>query len=464
MISDESQKIQQEAFARHEEEHPELLERVKEPNEKTILPGIGIGALSEGRMKGYIRLYPHDYIVEEVTPKEEVITIDRALSSKTPLPKEGENTIYCDLVKYGKGHFDALRDVAKSLGTDTKKIGHADMKEKNAITAQKIALRHIPLETIEKSTIPGVSIRNCVQGKGTIQQGELKGNRFTIFVRTEGEVDEDWLYERLAELQLDGYLNYFSLERFGGLRLINHKLGVYILRGEFEKAVKEALCYSSDYDTELVRMKREEARDEYPDFEKIEEIFSEFPVLFHMELELIAELKKHPDDYKKALLGVPHHVTKWGRAYSNYLFNAYLSGQKKQGNAIPDCIPLLFSEKREDVVLYKPWLHQHKVEHFQKNLKALPYVFRFKRTMQKTKIYPEVFGAVVVPGGVILSFELPKGASATTFLMNLFELYEGEPVPSWVHTEKYDIKDSIGTGSVKEGIATIPKIEDKNTA
>lgn len=458
---EEAKKIQEEFIRVTKQQRPEAFNTTKEVIEEEVLDSIGIGGLPEGRRKGFLRYFVHDFIVEEITDKDKHITTEVEGLDGWEKPDEKEKTLYCEMVKAGISHYNAISSLAQYLEIDENKIGFAGIKDTFALTSQRIALRFANLEKVKNTKIPGLFLKNCRPGKGTILPGELKKNRFTMLIRTDKHVDRDWIFERLAELQTNGYLNYYHIQRFGGLRMHSHRLGAYILRGEIEKAVLEALCHTSPYDIQIIKEMRNQAREDFPNVEKIEESYSKMPVIFHHELQIIHHLKEHPGDYKGALKAVPGQVKIWVRAYASYLFNSYLTALKKQGEKIPNQIPLLLSDEEEDHSIYMPWLNKHKTAGFHRRNKAFFHLLNLKHRMHNTKIYPTILKAAVIPVGVIISFELPKGSYATTFLTNLFQLYEGDPVPTWVQTDEIDAKATMGTGSVEKDKKILGKFMER---
>ncbi len=52
--------------------------------------------------------------------------------------------------------------------------------------------------------------------------------------------------------------------------------------------------------------------------------------------------------------------------------------------------------------------------------------------------------------GYIFYFDLPKGAYATTFLSQVFDLYQGRPTPSWVNPLEIDTRLPLGLHSIQE--------------
>jgi hypothetical protein len=65
-----------------------------------------------------------------------------------------------------------------------------------------------------------------------------------------------------------------------------------------------------------------------------------------------------------------------------------------------------------------------------------------------TKVPVKVINTKIIEKGVVIAFELPVGAYATTFLTHLFSLYRGLPIPEWLDKTKHDGKKILNLGSV----------------
>ena len=65
-------------------------------------------------------------------------------------------------------------------------------------------------------------------------------------------------------------------------------------------------------------------------------------------------------------------------------------------------------------------------------------------------IYPKFHGYKILPEGMIVSFDLQKGAYATTVLEELFQVVTGYPIPEWINRVDVDSKKELGTGNLDE--------------
>lgn len=439
-------------------ENPELFV-VPDFPEKEMLQRIGIRYSFPFRPLGYIRFYPEDFVVEEVSRNGEFSAVkinDKEISP--PLHFH----LGCSLLKIGVSTFDAITLLVNKLQIKTGRITYAGLKDHDALTSQKIVLQDLNpkiFEEIKKifssinkkeniqSPLPIFLTNFCIEEKKLLL-GDLQGNQFTIFVRTKEMVDKDKFSREIEKIKKSGFLNFYHFQRFGTPRCLNHMIGKLILQGKYEEAVFNFLASSGPQEIPLIKEARQRASNFFGDWEKMKEILEEFPFTFRNEIMFVSYFEENPKSYLESLIFFKELTKIFIYSYVSYLFNRILSFDK-EGLKLPEEMPLFLSFDKKDQNIYKFWLESDKVQNFAGNL--MPFRFlNLKRRLVKTRIFPKNVLFKILPEGVILSFSLDKGAYATTLLLNLFELKEGLPLPEWVNKKEYDIKEEIGAGSIKE--------------
>src|SRR3989344_5701255 len=125
---------------------PHLFERASMIDSPEFLKSIGIEAIDKDLPVGYLRLFPQDFIVEEIARSKELRTID--IDSSVPDVSQEGQTWYADLVKIGISTLDAQAHLAEILGIEPRAIGFAGIKDRLALTAQAISIRNI--DEVEK--------------------------------------------------------------------------------------------------------------------------------------------------------------------------------------------------------------------------------------------------------------------------------------------------------------------------
>lgn len=428
----------------YKENNPEYLIPLS-VTEKEIFSRIGISASSLFRTPGYIRLYPSDFIVEEVTEKKEISEIEPVQKEFSPL---FPLNLGCSLVKTGISTFDAINILANLIQIKNGRITYAGLKDVNAITSQKIVFQSLNsdiFDQIKKVSLPNAFLTNFSSEKKGLSIGDLTGNRFSILIRTKDKSDEKKLFSAIEKVKVEGFLNFYSTQRFGTPRFLSHYLGMLILQGKYKEAVYNFFIKEGMQETPLIIEKRKKAKEIFGNWHKMGEVFLELPFTFRNELQLLGYLKQEPEDFIGALIFFKDQTKFWIYSYASFLFNQIISQKDVD---LPEKVPLLLSYHPDDLAIYKFWLENDKINNFKNNIRPFRFI-KLERRFVKTRIFPKNVLVKTVPEGVSLSFVLEKGVYATTFLANFFEIKEGLPLPEWVKTDEHDTKKLLGIGSLE---------------
>jgi TruD family tRNA pseudouridine synthase len=440
---------QEKANAAHLEKlSPEAFQRLIITNPDSQLKQIGITNLPE-RPDGFIRYLHQDFIVEEITSDGSIATIEPSSSTLPPESLEGP-TIYADLVKIGRGTTEAIRELAHELGIKPEQIGYAGMKDGRALTSQRISIRGAQLELLQKLPRAQQFLKILHAGKGALFPGNLKGNRFTIFVRTQRLPDQHMLEPNIASLATDGFPNFYGVQRFGN-RLINADLGRLVCQGKSEEAVKLFLTAGGPNDLPAHAAIRQKVNQVYGQWDNMRSTFDILPYSFRHERSVINHLSSHPTDWTGALNTIPDQIKFWVYGYVSYLVNKILSEAWQGSREIPDPLPLPLGNIAGDE-LYQPWLDQDATSNYRQHLRFFPYLVQKPRSLNPW-IFPKIHSVKSHEAGAILCFSLPKGVYATTFLMFSFRLHEGLPIPDWVKSVAIDTQAVVGIGSVESALS-----------
>jgi len=446
---------EQEELKKYQALRPELVNPKRNYSYQEILKRIGIDIDFGFLPQGYLNCYHQDFVVEEIGRDGQISTIEPG-NSTLPEP-EGKKTLYADLVKVGLSTLEAVASLAENLGLELKKINYAGIKDKVAITSQKISFNGIDWQKLKGLKVDGLFLKNYSWGKGVIEKGKLSGNQFIITVRTPVTLGQGWLDQALDRVK-DGFYNFYYLQRFGSPRLLSHKLGKLILEQDYQAVIKTFLTEVGVQDVPLLNQLRQKVKNNFGNWPACEEIFSLLPYTFRLELEIIRYLKNKPDDYLGVLKikTIIEQSTLWVYAYASYLFNLHLSGLINQQKDLPKELPLLLNPKYPTVKTYADKLAEDKIKDLNK---SLINIFGRSMILEKnvclTKVPVKILGAKIIEKAVVIAFELPPGAYATTFLTHLFALYRGLPLPEWLSKTKYDSKNILGLGSVKKTEAVL---------
>lgn len=431
-------------------EHPELFRQRTYTDDAETLAEFGIHIPGkEEFVSGTLKLWPEDFIVEEVALDG---SVSSATASDLPSADTGHQpTVYATLVKCGVSTLEAVEDIIRQLGIKRESVSFAGIKDKDALTAQKISLRGTTLETAANLHSPYFFLKDIHGGKGAVEKGGLRGNRFTILVRAqenlhEGEASRH-VGEALHRITTTGFYNFFYLQRFGTPRLHNFYWARYILRGQYEEAVRDILTFPADRELEYFKQLRGNALTQFGQWAAVESLLAPYPHIFVHELKLVRYLLTHPGDYAGALREIPDQITLWMYALTSLLYNELLSEYLRQGKKPPEKLPFFLSSNPEDQLPYKPMLENLGLWPVPlHNLRKFPFI-QIRSRGQNTHDRAAIIKGEVLDEGMLLQFDLSKGQYATTFLSHIFNLTSGMP-PSAISKNRVDTKTLLGEPSV----------------
>lgn len=428
--------------------NPTLFKRAPILDTPEILKIIGIEIFDKNRPVVYLRLWPQDFIVEEISNDGRIHTIDY-LEDSSFVESEGQ-TIYADLVKIGMSTFDVVEEIEKTSGIDRKLIGYAGIKDRDAITSQWLSFRNTSIDTIKSINSPSFFLKNIHQGKGVIQVGNLEGNQFTLVLRGTEDFDISNIEASFKSYEKDGFWNFFYSQRFGTPRLVSHYLGLLLLKKDYEQVLKVLFTFQFNSEIDYYLNLRKTMSTKWGDWPAIYKLLEPLGYSFRRELKILTYLINKPSDFLGALRLFSDQVQFWIFAYVSYLFNRKLSELIKQGE-VPDQLPLFLSRNPSDWAVYKKLTDADDVKMPSPVFRDFPLIQIRDRTIntrQKFKFHG--FNLVVGnPKIGVISFTLPKGSYATTLLAHLFTVSSSIPVLPGIDPDVIDSKKILGNGSVE---------------
>ncbi len=129
---------------------------------------------------------------------------------------EGEH-LYLRIEKTGAATSELARALARAFAVPDASVGYAGMKDRHAVTTQWFSIQtpldHPPGGALALPDFTGVRVLEACRHRRKLRRGELAGNRFRIRLRR--VTGETWP-GRLEALRSGGAPNYFGPQRFGG--------------------------------------------------------------------------------------------------------------------------------------------------------------------------------------------------------------------------------------------------------
>jgi tRNA pseudouridine13 synthase len=380
-----------------------------------------------------LKIKVDDFIVEEIGEKWTCKISEKFLPDKEPeinLEENQKDFLWCELEKRDIDHFNAIKTLASKIRKGTDSIGYAGTKDKKAHTSQRISIFKPDMKEIRNFSHPNIFLKNFKWAKRKIKIGYLDANSFKITLR---DVDKKDAMKIASKIRgMSWFPNYFGQQRFGSMRGNNVKIGKFLLKKDFKKAVWTILTDINKMESpeiQQIRVKLEKEKN-------FNEALNYFPPFLRLEKRLIEYLSRNPEDYLGAIKKMERKsILMFINSVQSKIFNDILElsleegldfTKKGQQSCILPGYKTRFYEGRlgeiEQQVLKD---HELALEDF--NLMEIPYL-RMKGSFRKAVVEVKDLNVDIendeeFEGSkkMILSFILPSGVYATTFLENFFE-------------------------------------------
>ena len=158
-------------------------------------------ALGAPEAHGRIRCRPEDFRVHEIPLIE---------------PEGSGNHLWLEIEKRGANTNWVAGQLSRAAGVHPREIGFAGMKDRNGVTRQwfSVGLQEAGRPDPQDWLIEDVTVLQHHRHTRKLKRGTLRGNRFRLVIREFGG-DRDLLEERLRTASDQGVPNYFGEQRFG---------------------------------------------------------------------------------------------------------------------------------------------------------------------------------------------------------------------------------------------------------
>ncbi len=282
------------------------------PPSPSVPTGEGAPAPARAALGGRLRSAPEDFVVEE-------IPLERPLG-------RGEQTIV-QVEKRDASTFEILLWLSKAAKVSEQVIGYAGLKDANAIARQSMSLPHVPPERVAGIRQPRFRVLSAARHVAPIRIGHLRGNRFTVRIRTVDEGAVPGARAALERIVREGMPNAYGEQRFG-TRQDGHRVGRAIVAEDWAEFLSHLLGRPSPLEGDpRVRA----AREAY-DAGDLEGAFDLFPMRHRTEKKALSALRRtgRPRDAFLALDRRPRKL--WVAAWQSWLFNRVLERRVADGS------------------------------------------------------------------------------------------------------------------------------------
>ncbi len=295
--------------------------------------GIEVYASKSPGVGGVIREVVDDFVVEEVLVDGSKASVNGAVAGRVlGSTAQRQRFLLCVLVKRNWDTFIAIKNVAKQLGIDQRRIQIAGIKDAKAVTAQHITIEDGLVEDALKIDVKDIQVYPVGYLREALSLFYLLGNHFTIKIKAV-KLKESTVKTRISQTfeeleSLGGTPNFFGHQRFGTTRPITHLVGKALVRGDFEEAAMLFLAKPSIHEHPSSRR----ARQELQSTRNFRQALENFPRQLRFERLMLSHLADKPADFVGAFQRLPDKLQElFVQAHQSFLFNRFLSERLKQG-------------------------------------------------------------------------------------------------------------------------------------
>ncbi|KJH52715.1 tRNA pseudouridine synthase D [Dictyocaulus viviparus] len=157
--------------------------------------------------------------------------------------KDRPDNCHFTLAKENKDTSYALGVIAKFLNISINNFRTHGIKDRRAITCQRVSCNRVEKERILSlnSHLRDIIVYDFEYDNDQLKMGGHWGNRFHIILRNVPPESQHILENRMKEFLVHGFINYFGTQRFGSCGTNTASIGKKILLRDWETAVKMIL-------------------------------------------------------------------------------------------------------------------------------------------------------------------------------------------------------------------------------
>ena len=258
-------------------------------------------------------------------------------------PDNKKNILYFSLMKKNIETVTAISYLSKMLHRSNKTLKFCGNKDKRGITTQKVSAFNTLPNEIEKivnskNWNKNILIGNYEFNEKELKLGMLKGNQFSVVLRFVDKNIESDFKEIVNEINKNGFINYFGMQRFGVSNVSTNEIGKFVIKKNFKMAVLNILNTDCVKDA-LKQIKKENIFDLFDDENHMNFVNDIIKIIpnYSIEFKLLNNYKKSgKNSFQSSFNSLNKQMQSlYPHAYQSYIWNLCVSERiKKYGKKL----------------------------------------------------------------------------------------------------------------------------------
>ena len=258
-------------------------------------------------------------------------------------PDNKKNILYFSLMKKNIETVTAISYLSKMLHRSNKTLKFCGNKDKRGITTQKVSAFNTLPNEIEKvvnskNWNKNILIGNYEFNEKELKLGMLKGNQFSVVLRFVDKNIESDFKEIVNEINKNGFINYFGMQRFGVSNVSTNEIGKFVIKKNFKMAVLNILNTDCVKDA-LKQIKKENIFDLFDDENHMNFVNDIIKIIpnYSIEFKLLNNYKKSgKNSFQSSFNSLNKQLqVLYPHAYQSYIWNLCVSERiKKYGKKL----------------------------------------------------------------------------------------------------------------------------------
>ena len=278
-----------------------------------------------------IKRSPSDFFVEEILHADFPVQPPVSDATAAQPPAAPARYALCRLSKEGLSTPEAVASVARELQLKPGAIAYAGLKDKHASTIQYVTVKLDDGMTLKPGAAgTGWKLENLNRiVSRSILSSDIERNAFKVVARNLTEQDcfdiddaADLLTVKSAGARALMIVNYFGDQRFGSARHGQGFLAKFLIKGDFETALKLAIATEARKDRMQDKLFKRTLLENWGRFAKVLPKLRPCP-----ERRAVERLANSSGDFRAAFCALPYLLQQLSvYAYQSYLWNGIARG------------------------------------------------------------------------------------------------------------------------------------------